>query len=193
MIDKADRPSPAPTAREPSPASPEVNAAESPLGWLARRKDRDGRALISEDEFNAGERLRADFWFAHMTPSVTANWSLLLSGGGGRRGAPDLGPDVQDDVLAARERVRRALAAAGPDLAGILIDVCCHLNGLEAAEANGGWPKRSGKVVLVIALRQLARHYGIAKFAGDAAEKHGPRTNHWGAPDYRPSIEPDAT
>ena len=55
------------------------NLDESPLAWLARRKDKDGRPLISDAEFSAGEKLRADFWFAQMTPRVTANWSLLLS------------------------------------------------------------------------------------------------------------------
>jgi len=60
--------------------------AESPLAWLARRKDKDGQPMLTDAEFDAGEKLRADFWFAQMTPRVTANWSLLLSGGGGVRG-----------------------------------------------------------------------------------------------------------
>ena len=46
-----------------------VNEAESPLGWLKSRKDRNGRPLITEDQYQAGERLRADYWFAHLTPA----------------------------------------------------------------------------------------------------------------------------
>ena len=167
---------------------PGLNPDESPLAWLARRKDKDGRPLLSETEVAAGERLRADFWFAQMTPRVTANWSLLLSGGGGRSGSPDHGAAVPDAVIAAREKVRLALRAAGPDLAGMLIDVCCHLKGLEAAERSGGWPTRSGKVVLQIALRQLARHYGMER----EAARHPPaqaNMSHWGAPDYKPKLE----
>ena len=114
------------------------SAAESPLAWLASRKDKAGRPLLSEVEFAAGEKLRADFWFAEMTLRVTANWSLLLGGGGGQRGAPDIGPDIRDSIIAARERVGRALAAVGPDLAGVLIDVCCFLKGLEASERASG-------------------------------------------------------
>ncbi|CAN5127557.1 hypothetical protein BH10PSE10_BH10PSE10_10030 [soil metagenome] len=38
-----------------------VNDSESPLAWLARRKGRDGRAMIAPDQFIAGERLLADF------------------------------------------------------------------------------------------------------------------------------------
>ena len=120
-----------------APREPERDLSESPLAWLARRKDKDGRPMLSDAEFDAGEKLRADFWFAQMTPRVTANWSMLLSAGCGQRGAPDLGPDVRDSAIAARQRIRRALSAVGPDLAGVLIDVCCHL-------------------------KQLARHYGIA-------------------------------
>jgi hypothetical protein len=66
--------------RAPSRAgTPERDLKESPLAWLARRKDKDGRPLLSDEEFDAGEKLRADFWFAQMTPRVIANWSVLLS------------------------------------------------------------------------------------------------------------------
>ena len=43
-----------------------VNDSESPLAWLARRKGRDGRAMISPNQFIAGEKLRADFTRAHL-------------------------------------------------------------------------------------------------------------------------------
>ncbi len=170
--------------------APERNLAESPLAWLARRKDKDGRPMLSEAEFDAGEKLRADFWFAQMTPRVTANWSQLLSGGGGSKGAPDIGPDIRDSVIAAHERVKRALTAVGPDLAGVLIDVCCHLKGLEVSEKASGWPQRSGKIILQIALRQLGRHYGMLPEAAQANGQRPVRVRHWGTSDYRPQIDP---
>jgi len=171
-------------------AAPTRNLAESPLAWLARRKDKDGQPMLTDAEFDAGEKLRADFWFAQMTPRTTANWSLLLSGGGGGKGAPDIGPDIRDAVVAAKERVKRALAAVGPDLAGVLIDVCCHLKGLEASEKASGWPQRSGKIILQIALRQLARHYGMLPPPTTAHADRPVRIRHWGASDYRPEIDP---
>jgi hypothetical protein len=49
----------------------------------------------------------------------------------------------------------------GPGLSDLLFDVCCALKGLETAEKDKGWPRRSGKVVLALALDRLAAHYGI--------------------------------
>jgi hypothetical protein len=144
--------------------------------------------MLADEEFDAGEKLRCDFWFAEMTPRVTANWSLLLSTVGG--GSPAHDGDFRDSVIAARERVRRALAAVGPELAGILIDVCCHLKGLETSEKASGWPQRSGKIILQIALRQLARHYGMLRPVKDPGERPV-QVRHWGTSDYRARIEPD--
>lgn len=169
-------------------AQPGRNLDESPLAWLARRKDRDGQPMISAAEFDAGERLRADFWFCQMTPRVTANWSGLMAGTGTRRGPAGFGSDISDSVIAARERMGRALKAVGPELSGILVDVCCHLKGLEALERAEGWPQRSGKIVLQLALQRLARHYGLIR------DDHGAtasRVNHWGTPGYRPPIDPE--
>jgi Domain of unknown function (DUF6456) len=165
-------------------SQPGINLDESPLAWLARRKDKDGKPMLSEFELAAGEKLRADFWFAQMTPNVTANWSMLKSEGGGRRGSPDHGAELADHVIAAQERVRLALKAAGPDLAGLLIDVCCFLKGLEVIERSCRWPQRSGKIVLQIALRQLARHYGL--ISDSSRPRAAGRVTHWGSDDYRP-------
>jgi hypothetical protein len=166
---------------------PARNAAESPIAWLFSRRDSDGNPLISEAQFNAGEKLRADFWFAQMSPNVTQSWSLSATTGSGRRSAPGAGVELADNVIAAGERVRRALAAVGPELSGILIDVCCHLKGLEEAEKRAGWPQRSGKIMLGAALAALARHYGFAP----AAAPSSTRVRHWGADGYRPAIDGD--
>jgi hypothetical protein len=173
-----------------SPSTAGLNPAESPLAWLRRRKDKDGAGLISEPQFDAGERLRADFWFAQMTPRVTMSWSTLAPGQRRRRSGMAFrsDADMADTIAAARERVRRALSAVGPELAGILIDVCCHLTGLEEAERAAGWPQRSGKVVLQLALTRLARHYGIGAPARSPEVGAGP-VRHWGSDDYRPPFE----
>jgi hypothetical protein len=170
----------------PRDGRPGFNADESPLAWLRRRRAKDGSALISDAQFEAGERLRTDFSFAQLSPRVTASWDVALSAASaGPRGASGGAGDIADNVLGARERVNRALSAVGPELAGILVDVCCFLKGLEDLERSVGWPQRSGKVVLQIALTCLARHYGIAAGSGSGRST---QARHWGTPDYRPSL-----
>ncbi|MEW5421430.1 DNA replication protein [Amorphus sp. 3PC139-8] len=162
---------------------PAFNDAESPLAWLARRKDRSGAPILDEAQFRAGERLRADFTRGQMMPRMSVDLSLGMPSGG-RSGAAGGVQDLTDTAMAARERVNRALMTVGPELSGVLIDVCCFLKGLETVERERGWPARSGKVVLLIALGRLAGHYGYTAEARGADRSAGPR--HWGAPDYRP-------
>jgi hypothetical protein len=178
-------------ARAASPArrsAPHVASRpprETPLQWLRRRKDKSGRPLLTEAQFQAGERLAEDYWHAQLMPRVTANWSALAPGERTRRSAPGAGVEMRDAVAAARQRVGRALAAVGPEMAGLLVDVCCHETGLEAAERSAGWPCRSGKVVLDIALTTLARHYGLIP----PERPLSPRLRHWGDADYRPTLD----
>jgi hypothetical protein len=155
-----------------------VDEAESPLAWLARRKGKNGRAMIEPDQLLAGERLRADFTRAQLMPRVTSNWSAAVAEGA--RSGDGGASAMTDMIVAARQRVRRALNGVGPEFAGLLVDVCCFLKGLEDIERERGWPARSGKVVLQLGLDRLARHYGLA------AEARGrPRapTRSWTAQD----------
>ena len=147
-----------------------VNDGESPLAWLARRKGRDGCAMISPTQFVAGERLRADFTRGHLSPRVTSDWSAPT---GGRLRASRGGPaEMTDMVIASRQRVRLAMQACGPEFSGLLMDVCCFLRGLEEVERERGWPHRSAKIVLQLGLDRLARHYGLTREATGPARTH---------------------
>lgn len=154
--------------RRPDPAAPAVDLAESPLLWLHRRRGADGNPLISEAQFAAGERLRADFTFGNMTPRVTLNWTAAVQGSRNPYGAAP-----GEKALGARQRVRRALDRVGPELSGILIDVCCFLKRLEDVERDRKWPARSAKIILTLALQRLARHYGYADCAQGPLRKAG--------------------
>ena len=176
-------------AERQSPRAPRFNADECPLGWLASRKDKDGQPLISREQLEAGERLRRDYTFAMLMPRVTASWSGAPSSPSGKRTGFSGGADLTDNVIAARERVNRALQAVGPELSGILVDVCCYLKGLEAVEKASGWPQRSSKIVLGIALQLLARHYGLLRETH--ARDEPARVRHWGAAGYRPAMGAD--
>lgn len=145
---------------------PALELSESPLLWLHRRRDADGNRLIGDAMFAAGERLRADFTFGNMTPRVTLNWTAAVQGSRNPHGA-----DPSETTLAARQRVRRAVERVGPELSGVLIDVCCFLKRLEDVERDRRWPARSAKVILTLALQRLARHYGYS----DCAQGRGLR------------------
>lgn len=163
------------------------SAPESPLVWLSRRADRQGRPLVDATQLDAGERLGEDFWLGQMIPHVTTNYTGVISGHPRRRAAPRADLDAPERVVAAQERVRRALTAVGPELSGILIDVCCHSKGLEDVERVYGWSQRSAKIVLGLALTSLARHYGLLA-AGDQTSR-GAAIRHWGASGYRPTLD----
>lgn len=128
------------------------NEAESPLTWLKTR------GMIDTVQCEAGERLRRDFTIAQLAPRMGVDLTapIVL----GTRG-PDRGVTLTETMIAAKQRFSRAMKAVGPGLNDLLFDVCCHLMGLEDAEAGFGWPKRTGKVVLTIALDRLASHYGL--------------------------------
>lgn len=133
-----------------------VNQAESPLGWLARRKDKEGKPLINQRQHNAGERLRVDFEMAALGQRVTASYDPLPIGRQ-RRAAPEI--HASEIQMSSRTRVMAALDAVGGGLSDILLRTCCFLEGLEQAERALNWPARSGKLVLTIALDRLADHY----------------------------------
>lgn len=149
----------APVAGEGGNARRLVNRGESTLGWLRRRRDKAGRPLVSERQFAAGERLRADFERAGLQARVTVSWNGAAAGGRHRRDAGV--PDPTEAQIMARQRYRRALTALGPGLGEVATRVCCYQEGLAAVERSKAWPVRSAKVVLGLALDQLADFYGI--------------------------------
>ena len=102
-----------------------VNLAESPLGWLM------ARGLVSERQYQAGERLRGDWTIAGLAPRVTMRWDVAAPGGRHRRGPPDA-PDPTVARIAARRRFDGAMAAAGAGLKDIAWRVAC---------AGGGWKR----------------------------------------------------
>ncbi len=133
------------------------NLAESPIGVLGRRRDKDGKPFLEPELVEAGERLREDFELAQMGPRVAQNWDRFLTGGDRGAFQPDSG--VGEGPGLARARVAAALRDLGPGLGDVALRCCCFLEGLEVAEKRMGWAARSGKIVLRIALQRLRRHY----------------------------------
>ena len=92
---------------------------------------------------------------------MTSDWSAPPPGSrssGGRNS----GGELSDAAIDARDRIAAALRNVGPELDAALSAVCLEGRGLDEIERRFGWPQRSGKVVLRIALARLADHYGFA-------------------------------
>lgn len=166
----------------------EVDLAESPLGWLYSRKDKNGERFIDLHELKAGERLRADYERGQLSPSITRNWDYLAMPKDRQKNCGPVEASIADSTYDARRRFEMALNEVGPELSGILVDICCEQRGLEEAERHLGFPKRSGKVILRIALSTLARHYGYLA-ATNSEKTCRSKIYHWGADDYRPQID----
>ena len=127
-----------------------VNATESPLGWLF------ARGLVTQRQYDAGERLRADWERAQLSPRVTMYWDAAPVA---RGSAPE--PDLSGAQIDARRRFDAAIESAGSGLADILWRVVCAGEGMRDAETALGWPARSGKLVLTLALDRVADYYRI--------------------------------
>lgn len=127
-----------------------VNLAESPLVWL------HARGHLSDRLLDAGEALRRDYETAQLPASITMRWDPVRVKTTGERG---LTPGERQ--IAARRRFDAAIKAAGRGLEDILWRVVCAGEALPQAEKTLGWPARSGKLVLRIALERVAEFYRI--------------------------------
>lgn len=137
----------------PPPRSVTVNLAESPLGWLK------ARGLVTERQFDAGERLRSDWERAQLSPSITMRWDAPPTGKTAR-GAPEIS-DLTIAQISAKRNFEAAVTAVGPGLSEILWRLVCAGEGMRDAERALGWPARAGKLVLGFALDRLAEFYRL--------------------------------
>jgi len=128
-----------------------VNLCESPLTWL------HARGHLTDREYDAGERLRADWETAQLAPNMSMRWEPVVTRGS--RHDRDLNPTERQ--IAAKARFDGALAVAGKGLADILWRVVCAGESLPVAEKSLEWPARSGKLVLKLALDRVAEFYRI--------------------------------
>ena len=130
-----------------------VNVTESPLGWLL------ARGLVSQRQFDAGERLRSDWERAQLAPRVTMSWDAAPVARGRGGAASEL--DLTGSQIDAKHRFEAAVEATGPGLRDILWRVVCAGEGMRDAETALGWPARAGKLVLTFALDRVADYYRI--------------------------------
>ncbi len=130
-----------------------VNLSESPLSWLHTHGHLSDRQLL------AGEKLRGDYEAANLGPRVTMRWENTPVARGRRGGGVALSPT--EYMLRAKQRFDGGVEALGRDLSDIAWRVICAGESVPIAEKAMGWPLRSGKLVLRIALDRLADYYRI--------------------------------
>lgn len=137
---------------------PDAAFADGPLLWLARLREPDGTASFTPVQLAAGERLHAAWLAAGAARIATSDWTRPS----GTPGAGDRGTQARAAArLDAQGRLRRWLAAVGPDHARVLEMVCLRLCALSALERELAAPRGSGKVRVRAALQALAVAAGL--------------------------------
>ncbi|MGY6661669.1 MAG: DUF6456 domain-containing protein [Glycocaulis sp.] len=138
-----------------------ANGDASPVARYAVA--RPGRAaLLERVHVTAADRLRADYDASTLRSRVTSDWSGVPRSGP-RGGHDPAGAPAR--ALDARERVMAALAAAGPGLDRLLINIVIRETGMERAVRDLDWPDKAGGTALHLALDRLAIHYGLKRAA----------------------------
>jgi hypothetical protein len=130
-----------------------VNLAESPLAWLSARGLVDGRQMA------AGEMLRQDYERAGLPQRITMQWDAPPQARAARGSPSHAHATIAQ--LDAKRRFEGALAHAGAGLSDILWRVVCAGEALPFAEKALGWPTRSGRIILLLALDRVADYYRI--------------------------------
>jgi hypothetical protein len=145
-----------------------INLAESPLARLATAAPGEASPFLESHQVEAGERVRRLAERACLQPRTTMSYDAAHTARtkGGNHVA-DLG-DLAADARRALAEIHTILPR---DCAGVVLDVCGLLKGLQTVENERGWPRRSAKLVLRIGLDQLARHYGLAAEATGPASR----------------------
>ncbi|NDW52248.1 DUF6456 domain-containing protein [Aliiroseovarius sp. PrR006] len=137
---------------------PRAAGAETPVRVLARKRGKD-KPYLCADLVIAAERLNRDFALGQFEHSeAQGGWAAWMRDGEAS-GATHQTGHASDRKLDARRRFAIAIKAIGPELAELAVAVCCHEKGMECVERELSMPARSGKYMLRITLKYLARHY----------------------------------
>lgn len=165
----------APDRRAPNRrARAAAHRGAAPLEALARSA-RPGAAFLTPVQVEAARRLQRDFAGAQLRQRLTRDLQGALPGH--RDGAAAAHrPGVA--ALDAKRRTLAALDAAGPGLSDLLFETVCMEHGLGEAERGFGWPARSAKAILALALDRLAAHYGLL-----SGQRRPGRIERWRAED----------
>lgn len=149
-------------------------SAEPTLARLAASKERNGQPFLQAHHLAAADRLSGLIARAQLVQRVTMSYDAAHVGG--RRGGGAGASDMSDSAADARRLLNRLAETLPIDCWGVAFDVCALEKGFQAIETERQWPRRSAKLVLRIALDQLAAAFGLSPHV---AGLEGRRTRGW--------------
>ncbi len=132
-----------------------VNLGEGALGWLAARRDAQGRPWLDVRALAAAERLRADHEAGGIVGRLTMSWDAGPRGGGGERLEP------AERARAAKARLSAALGVLSGRQQSVAERIVLLDHPLQAVERHLGLRRRTARDVLKAALEALAAHYRL--------------------------------
>jgi hypothetical protein len=135
---------------------------------LAGLKDTDGKPYLLAHHVAAADHLERLIARARLAPRLTMSYGNERTGGSAS-GNNVL--DITDSAAQARQKLNRMAASLPVDCWNVLFDVCGMGKGLQMIETERSLPRRSAKLILRIALEQLAAHLGLDASAA------GPKTS----------------
>ncbi len=146
----------------------------SVLTRLAAKAPGGGAPFLGAHHLAAAERLERLILRSRIVPRVTMSYDAARVGGRDRSGNGV--ETASETAVAARSKLNQLAAALPADCWGILFDVCAMGKGLQEIETERRWPRRSAKLVLRIALDQLAACFGLSPHAQG---QQGRAERHW--------------
>jgi hypothetical protein len=145
---------------------------QAPLDSLQRLKA-GSDPFLTAFQVDAARRLQRDFERAQLRQRLTRDASQALPG---HQAGVHASAAIGVSALDAKRRCLAALDAAGPGLSDLLFETVCMEHGLVEAERAFGWPARSAKAILRLALDRLVVHYGLV-----SGGRRGGRIEMWRA------------
>ena len=133
----------------------------------------DQAPFLLAHHVEAARRLAGLFDRARLMQRVTMSYDPTRVGGKGGGGAQ---ADISDSAAEARKRLADLAGTMAAECWSVLFDTCGLDRGLQEIEAERDWPRRGGKLVLRIALAQLATQYGLEP---EARGNEAVRQRHW--------------
>lgn len=131
-------------------------------------------AFLDAHHLEAARRLTRLFARARLAQRVTMSYEPT------RIGTKGAGQGAQGELSASAADARRELGMLSKALPhecwAVLFDICGLDRGMQEIEIKRDWPRRSGKLVLRIALSQLANRYGLSP---EAEGNQAGRQRHW--------------